>query len=387
MDNDLTYITSNNQRYMKSDELTPKKIIEFLNDGALFRNFKDVLNKVYQGKDLYERLTSGLIEITKENGQSVARKVRNWLNGSNVPKSRETLFQICYILELDESSSNSVLSAASDTGIHYRNPRELIYAYGIRNKLSFHTILKMADTILAKYEKTVKDNNGYDTKKIKQTVFTQQVKDDFFVVKDEKDLNLFFDEYYEQLGVIHETAYLKFIELLDKLLLPTKGFSDFERKLQGIREEKEYSIEQVVDMYLRLSVPFDKKTSNYSLLQKAIKKNWPGESDLQKMRNKKVDVSRKTMILLYLVTDALDDEFNEDEYYLFEEDTTDANEMMEVRLNKMNLFLEQYGMNKLDFGNPFDCLIIYAMKTQYDEFASDKMAEAVKYLYENIDNI
>ena len=140
-------------------------------------------------------------------------------------------------------------------------------------------------------------------------------------------------------------------------------------------------------MYLRLSVPFDKKTSNYSLLQKAIKKNWPGESDLQKMRNKKVDVSRKTMILLYLVTDALDDEFNEDEYYLFEEDTTDANEMMEVRLNKMNLFLEQYGMNKLDFGNPFDCLIIYAMKTQYDEFASDKMAEAVKYLYENIDNI
>ena len=105
------------------------------------------------------------------------------------------------------------------------------------------------------------------------------------------------------------------------------------------------------------------------------------------MKNKTIDVSRKTMILLYLVTEALDDEFDESEYYLFEEDTTDANEIMEVRLNKMNLFLEQYGMNKLDFGNPFDCLVIYAMKTQYDEFSSDKMSDAVSYLYNNIDNI
>ncbi len=48
------------------------------------------------------RLVSGLEKVTGESHDSIARKARNWLNGKNTPKSRELLFQISFVLGLDE---------------------------------------------------------------------------------------------------------------------------------------------------------------------------------------------------------------------------------------------------------------------------------------------
>ena len=51
--------------------------MEFLKEGAVFREFPDVLEKVYPGAYLTERLVSGLEAITGEARDSVAKKVRN----------------------------------------------------------------------------------------------------------------------------------------------------------------------------------------------------------------------------------------------------------------------------------------------------------------------
>ncbi|MCD8327416.1 MAG: hypothetical protein LUC90_12315, partial [Lachnospiraceae bacterium] len=64
--------------------------------------------------------------------------------------------------------------------------------------------------------------------------------------------------------------------------------------------------------------------------------------------------------------------------YLFEADPT---ELLEIRLNKINLFLENYGMNLLDPGNPFDCLVLYALRAQYDDAINDKMKGALEILF------
>ena len=60
------------------------------------------------------------------------------------------------------------------------------------------------------------------------------------------------------------------------------------------------------------------------------------------------------------------------------------NERLEARLKQLNLFLGEYGMNWLDPGNPFDCLVLYALRAQYgDEVISEKFSAALKILFED----
>ena len=65
--------------------------------------------------------------------------------------------------------------------------------------------------------------------------------------------------------------------------------------------------------------------------------------------------------------------------------TNVTRDQLEIALKKVNLFLETYGMNQLDPGNPFDCLILYAMAAEYGtEFLSDKFSAALEVLFSRI---
>ena len=99
------------------------------------------------------------------------------------------------------------------------------------------------------------------------------------------------------------------------------------------------------------------------------------------MRSRREDVGRKTMILLYLATEEFDICDDEDLYFS-DEDEEDPDTTLEIRLEKMNLFLDSYGMNVLDPGNPFDFLVLYAMRTQEGDFASDRMSEVLGLLFD-----
>ena len=72
-------------------------------------------------------------------------------------------------------------------------------------------------------------------------------------------------------------------------------------------KEKKYSMEEILTEYIRMKVPETKRVGGYSALQRLVKKYWPNESSLINMRRRKEDVSRKAMILLYLVTEALEE--------------------------------------------------------------------------------
>ena len=79
-----------------------------------------------------------------------------------------------------------------------------------------------------------------------------------------------------------------------------------------------------------------------------MKKYWPNESSLVNMRNRKEDVSRKVMILLYLIIESYNEEdwdedgWDEDGWDDWEEDE-DGDTRLEIRLEKLNLFLDAYG--------------------------------------------
>ena len=120
-------------------------MVEFLKEGAQLRSFGDVLRQVYPHEDLAARLTGGLGEITGDSRDSLAKKVRNWLKGQNMPQNREVLFQVSFALGLDETGASRLLGAAAETGIHYRNPEELAYAFALRTGASYEKALELKD--------------------------------------------------------------------------------------------------------------------------------------------------------------------------------------------------------------------------------------------------
>lgn len=364
-----TRISANNLRFFREGEKTPQEMVLFLKNGAIFRRFDDLLRQLYPEKDLGRRLTEGLTEITGESHDSVSRKVRNWLRGNNIPKSRELLFQICFVLGLDEPSSNRLLTYASETGIHYRNPKELVYAYGLRMGLSYLETVELNQSAMEIYmQEMEKGRSGGRAPK-----YTRMVREAFDQVWSREELTAFFQEYGEELGTFHETAYQAFLSMLQKLQHP--------RELEdGVREER-YTMEKVLTTYIRMKVPEIKRVGTYSLLQRLMKKYWPNESSLLNMKNRREDVGRKTIMLLHLVTEMM--EIEDEEEFLWEEwAEEDPEDVLEIRIAQMDLLLERYGMNQLDLGSPFDLAVMYAMQAGETDFMSDRMTQVLNLLFE-----
>lgn len=378
MNYDTTVITLNNISFLKGEEKTPQQIVDFLKEGAEFRSFAYLLSGFCQ-EGLKEKLIDGLTEITGEEKNAVARKVRNWLNGNNMPKNRETLFQICFILKLSEDESSRVLGAISETGIHYRNPKELAYAYALRTKMPYQKAVELKEKAAMLCESVW---NSEDFKKnVSPAVtfgYTKKLQEMFREVTSEEEFFAFLEEHGQELGVLHETAYQKFVELLDILQNP-KGKG-------GDGAEKIFTLDQVMQEYLRMNIPSgsrtDVKNQEMTPLQKLVKKCWPNEGELIRMRRRQEDVSRKALLLLYLVTEAFDMESKEEyEDYFFEDLEEDADTMLEIRWKRMDMFLDTYGMNHLDAGNPFDFLVLYALRAQGDDYAAARMEQMMEILF------
>ena len=152
-----------------------------------------------------------------------------------------------------------------------------------------------------------------------------------------------------------------------------------QEKLDREDEEREYSMRDVIVEYLGMNVPEARNLAGMTPLQRLVKRFWPNESSLFNMRNRKEDVSRKVMILLYLITEAFDEETeDEEENYPDDLEDEDADTRLEIRFEKMNLFLNTYGMNLLDPGNAFDLLVLYSMKAQE---SGERMAEVLDALF------
>lgn len=62
-----------------------------------------------------------------------------------MPQNREVLFQVSFALGLDETGASRLLGAAAETGIHYRNPEELAYAFALRTGASYEKALELKD--------------------------------------------------------------------------------------------------------------------------------------------------------------------------------------------------------------------------------------------------
>ena len=419
-----TRISKRNLSQIRGQHMTPSELIHFLEAGALYRSFADVLRAVYPGDDLAERLKAELVAQaetppTAKELDSLRKNISNWLKGSAVPQKREQLFKICFALGLGEAETSRVLASASDTGIHYRNPGDLVFAFSLRTGLSYREAraldLEMSEIYrpaveagekartaqwkareqayhdrrtAARQQRQQRQRQGgwaetymAPDAELPPDFFTRRISHRFERVTNREELRQFFLEVGTDLGQIHESAYEKFWRLLMTLQEP-------DDVILSDRGAETYSLDRVAEDYFRMHVPLTKNTAQFDVLQKTIKKNWPGATELQKMKSRKIDVSRKAMVLLFLITE--DFLFSEDldeidgetdvPWLPLEKET--ARDRLETALSKLNLFLETYGMNQLDPGNPFDCLVIYALASPYeDDFLTDNFSNALQTLF------
>ena len=397
----LTKISKHNERFIKGKPKTAGEVVEFMENGAQYRSFSYLVSELYEGEDAAGCLRKGFCELTGEKDEKIRKNVQNWMNGKTQPQNRELLFQICFILGLDEEKSNYLLGVFSENRIHYRNPSELAYAFALRKGESYAYAVNLSEKVNRIYEEERKlhmdeirriDSRRQENAENKENkarteaerirkrekqeqdmiLYTGRHKEMFDNVNSEEEFLDFIRQNSIYLGIQHETAYEKFMELLNVLQKP---------------EDTKYSMKEVVENYFKMSILQKKRIRGMSVLQKLIKKCWPSETTLDKMKNRRIDVNRKTMILLYMLTEHFDVEVVDDEEYFYCDEEYSPEHLFEIRRSQMNLFLKKYGMNTLDYGNAFDLIVLYALypsSEEDDDFAADRIDKILEILYKGI---
>lgn len=351
----LTEVSAKQWDYVTQDNLTAREAVAFLRSGMQLRTFRDVLRRICGTEALEPQLVRGLCAINgSAQPDSIRRKVRNWMNGKALPTEREDVFQICFALGLDLAQSDRMLTLLTDQGIHYRNVQEMVYAYCLRCRLPY----SYARSLAQQFEKKP------DRESVRYPV-TQVIQQEFQSVQAEEDLLCFIARHRDNLGTHHNTAYAYFCKMLDLLT----G--------EALEGEDTYSMEYVAQMYLRLNVPREKKTGQYTDVQKMVKKYWPSPRSIKAMKSRSEDVGRKTLLLMYLVTGGVwDQEYDElDESYIQPE------EFLVTHCHRMNRMLMQCGMRRIDPRSAFDYLLLYCLRPEEDMCMSQRMSALAAELF------
>lgn len=343
-----------------------------------FRTLGDVLCSFSSDPDLKKRLACGIKTwFPDDKPDSIDRKVRNWLNGKTLSISKPDAYVISRILALTLEQTNAFLKYASGEGIHWRNPEDIAWCYTILHHMSpdeTHQLLNRIRTEIIPDPRQTRNTADSYTAEVYEKL--QPI-----LHQDVDTLLTFLKKEQHHLGTLHNTAYQLFSRYMDLL---KRGYSEdgIEALFQEMtKEEKKkaqipvdgdigphkaepISARDILETYLyRNLVPVqargqEKAANSFSLIQRSIRQNWPDESSLSKMESRKQDVTRKTLILLFLATDGTDSDFS-DEY----EYSESAEEMFLSVYTRLNTMLTACGFPQLDPRNPFDWMILFCISS------------------------
>jgi len=342
--------------------MTPQMAAAYLREGQVsVRSFSRTLTEMYPYKDIIQRLTELYLVIDPNtNLRSLTKKLQNWLSDRNQPSDRMDFFRIAFALGLSEAELDTLLGLCTDYGIQYRNSRELVLTWFLRNGYGYREGVEFCSSLPAPKEDWLVAGM---TPRI-----THELQIEFQSLTTLADLRSAYLDNQGRFGQLHLRAYFYFERFLDQLIHPAPLF--------GMRET-DYSIEAVMENYLSMHMPSGRRRLNYSLVQKLIKQNWPNATSIKNIRSHKEDVPRKLLLLLYVVTEnGASDAYREsDEDYLSLEDR------VQDHWWTLNAMLSDCSMAALDLRNAFDWLILYAIACEGDEAMSERLEQVIEELY------
>ena len=136
-----------------------------------------------------------------------------------------------------------------------------------------------------------------------------------------------------------------------------------------------------MNVYLSMHMPSSRKRDNYSLVQKLVKKNWPNATSIKNIRSRKEDVSRKLLLLLYVVTENEGIVMDNYDYY---DETLTLEQRVEDHWYTINAMLNDCGMVPLDPRNASDWLILYAVSTDDEDTPmSERLEQVIKFMFDD----
>lgn len=359
-----------------SQTLGLRQALDLLRKEAYVRPVRETLAK-YANKSLDDpnALRTYIVEkLLEQNPEgikrdSIDRKVQMWMENDVQSIRKDGAIQVSFALGLTLEEADAFLQRVCGGRLHGRDPEEIIFLFALKEGLSYSAALALQREMEAKGF-LAREKSG------DEKLLTSIVRRDLDSLGGTADLENFLREYQGRLGSFHNTAYKMFTEYL-KLLTDTKldkeqDDENKENKNKNKKEEDEeghMSVREVTDVYLHEKlIPRIQRTAKnnpeagnlvLSALQRNIKQNWPDETTLSKMLNRKMDVSRKVLILLFLATDGeLDDNY---EYKEEDEIFDEEEEVFEDAYSRMNEMLVNCGFAPLDPRCAFDWMVLYCM--------------------------
>jgi hypothetical protein len=325
-----------------SQLLTDREAYDYLLTRLPIRTFSQTLSYFYQGQDLKRDLVIALDQLNPSSAhESNTRKVHDWLSDKYAPTDREDYIKLCYALKLHADQAQAFMALTTDGRFHLRNPKELTQLFGLRMGWTY-------DHTMAFYASLPQQEQFSPAKS--DLPLTRNVADAFENARDEASFREIFLQQLPALGRMHSTAYIWFMQRLNLLISPP---APYQRDALDDEADAPYSINQIMDTYLQMKVPIGKETLQFDILQKTIKRYWPNATMLFAMRNREEDVTRRVIVLLYLITQDIDDP----------EDELTPQERFFEHYWTLNNYLNSFGLSPLDPRNMFDWLVLYSMKT------------------------
>lgn len=344
----------------------PDDAVRFFTGKMVPRGFDAVLRSLLERRGVTEQeLVSRLQALRPElKRDSLRRRVAAWLGGKGQPAGREELAQLCFALGLGEEEAGELFRCSGEGGFHLREPREAVWLYCLRTGRSY----AQAQALIARLPNV---DGPFPADEGEPSVFTRTLSDRLARVTNDEEFLRFYEENLPDFGRLHNTAYRYFLRFLGELTRPGAPC--------GAPEEEAYSVERAVETYLRLNMPLSRGTGSYSELQKAIKRFWPNATAVKNMLARRADVGRKTLLLLYLATEGLDDGAIEESLGW---EPASPDELLEEHVWNLNLMLHECGLGRLDPRSPFDWLVLYSLRTgDGDESMSERLSQVLAILF------
>lgn len=313
--------------------------------------------------------------LPQSDRDSIRRKVSLWMKEDALSITKQGAIQLCFALGLSAQEAETMLRLLCEEGLHWRDPEELCYAFALSRGMKYSEAVALAARIEASLKKKSLEGEPADS-------YTALVRQEVLALESEEELESYILENQAALGGYHNTAYELFMSFLSLLQSPEADYDQVFRNDRGqaiheaestLIDIKKYASREIINTYLyRRFVPIadrgkkskdDDKKSVQSALQRAIKANWPDEITLSRMIHRETDVTRKTLLLLFLATDG-----GESAYANEVMEDLCPEEIFEDVYTRVCTMLSDCGFAPLDPRSQFDWMILYCLCAEDIEY-------------------